>query len=217
MTRVLGVDGARGGWVGALVVGDRVTWRRLPDIGAALATDVEVIGVDMPIGLPARGRRECDLLAKQALGAAHPRVFLTPPRAVLDCAAYEEAGAMHRELVDGHGMSKQSWNLVPKIREVDAVAEDPRLVEVHPELSFVQLTGRALPPKKTPAGRRERLEALRGWLPCLGDGAAVPAGDDGLDALVAAWSAARWAAGTAIVLPADPPLDALGRPMRIVS
>ncbi len=217
MTRVLGVDGARGGWVGALVDGDQVTWLRLPEIGAALATDVAVIGVDMPIGLPDRGRRECDLLAKRSLGKAHPRVFLTPPRAVLDCADYEEAGPRHRELADGHGMSKQTWNLVPKIREVDAVAGDPRLVEVHPELSFARLTGRCLAPKKTAAGRQERLGALRGWLPGLGDGSDVPAGDDGLDALAAAWSAARWAAGTASVLPADPPLDALGRPMRIVS
>jgi predicted RNase H-like nuclease len=41
--------------------------------------------------------------------------------------------------------------------------------------------------------------------------------DDRLDALAAAWSAARWHAGRAIVLPAgDPPRDACGLPMRIV-
>ncbi|HYJ77607.1 MAG TPA: DUF429 domain-containing protein, partial [Actinomycetes bacterium] len=80
---VLGVDGCRGGWMGALVADGAVTWLRFGDITAALAVGAAVVGVDMPIGLPATGRRECDLLAKKTLGAAHPRVFLTPPRAVL--------------------------------------------------------------------------------------------------------------------------------------
>jgi predicted RNase H-like nuclease len=97
---------------------------------------------------------------------------------------------------------------------VDARAEDPRLVEVHPELSFAALAGRVLPSKRTPAGRADRLAVLRGWLPGLAD---VPPGHDGLDALAAAWSARRWHLGMARTLPADPPLDARGRPMRIVT
>jgi predicted RNase H-like nuclease len=109
----------------------------------------------------------------------------------------------------------QSWHLVPKIREVDALADDPRLVEVHPELSLAELAGTGpLASKKTPAGRAARLALLRGWLPDLG---AVPSGDDGLDALAAAWSAARWLAGRARTLPDQPPYDEQGRPMRIVT
>lgn len=214
MSAVLGVDGARGGWVGALVDGDRVSWLRLPDIGAALALDVEAVGVDMPVGLPGSGRRDCDLLAKRTLGRAHARVFLTPPRGVLAAASYAEAGPLHRELTGGLGMSVQTWGLMAKIREVDARAEDHRLVEVHPELSFALLAGRVLPSKHTPAGLEERHRALRRWLPGLEE---VPAGHDGLDALAAAWSAVRWLAGTARTLPADPPMDAAGRPMRIVT
>jgi hypothetical protein len=71
-----------------------------------------------------------------------------------------------------------------------------------------------LPSKRTAAGREERLATLRGWLPGL---EVVPPGDDGPDALAAAWSALRWQDGTARTLPADPPLDARGRPMRIVT
>lgn len=215
MTRVLGVDGCRGGWVGALVEDGRVTWLRLPDIGAALALGADVVGVDMPVGLPERGRRACDLLAKRVLGRAHPRVFLAPPRGVLAAGDYPEAGRLHRELADGAGLSVQTWHLVPKIREVDAVAGDARLVEVHPELSLAELGGDGpLPSKKTAGGRAARVAVLGTWLPSLED---VPAGDDGLDALAAAWSAQRWQAGAARVLPADPPYDALGRPMRIVT
>lgn len=214
MTRVLGVDGRRGGWVGALVDDTSVIWLRLPDVDAVLSVDAEAVGIDIPVGLPRRGRRECDLLAKRLLGRAHPRVFLTPPRGVLAATSYVEAGRLHRELANGTGLSVQTWHLLDKVREVDAVAHDPRLVEVHPELSFAVLAGRVLASKRTPAGREERLAALRAWLPDLTD---VPAGDDAPDALAAAWSAARWLDGSARTLPADPPMDAAGRPMRIVT
>jgi predicted RNase H-like nuclease len=214
MTRVLGVDGCRGGWVGALLDDDAVTWLRLPDVDAVLSVGADAVGIDMPIGLPPRGRRECDLLAKRLLGRAHPRVFLTPPRAVLAAATYEEAGSLHRRLVDGKGLSWQTWHLLAKVAEVDSRADDPRLVEVHPELSFALLAGRVLPPKRTAEGRGARLDVLRRWLPGLTD---APPGDDAPDALAAAWSAARWLAGSARTLPADPPRDQAGRPMRIVS
>lgn len=216
MTRVLGLDGARGGWAGALVDGATVRWLRLATVDEALALDAEVVGVDMPVGLPAKGRRACDLLAKRALGRAHPRVFLAPPRGTLAATTYAEANRLHRALVGGAGLSVQTWHLVARVREVDRLADDPRLVEVHPELSFAALdgTGAVLPPKKTPAGRAVRLALLRRWLPGLRD---VPPGDDGLDALAAAWSAARWARGAARSLPDPPPYDDEGRPMRIVT
>lgn len=220
MTRVLGLDGARGGWVGALVDtavtgGDPVTWHLFGDVADALACDVAAIGVDMPIGLPEEGRRTCDLLAKRLLGRAHPRVFLAPPRAVLAAATYDEANLLHRGLTGGLGLSVQTWHVVAKIVEVDAVADDARVVEVHPELSFAALAGdEPLPSKKTAAGRARREQLLRGWLPGLGP---VPAGDDAPDALVVAWSALRWLRGRTRTLPDDPPVDARGRPMRIVT
>lgn len=217
MTRCLGLDGARGGWVGALVADGRVRWLRFARVIEALALDVEVVGVDMPVGLPATGRRDCDVLAKAFLGRAHPRVFLAPPRGVLAAGTYPDANRLHRQLTGGLGLSVQTWYLVPKVREVDGVADDPRLVEVHPELSFAELGGTgALPSKKTAAGRALRIETLRGWLPDLiADD--VPAGDDGLDALAVAWSAHRWLAGAARTVPDHPPYDERGRPMRIVT
>jgi predicted RNase H-like nuclease len=220
----LGVDGARGGWVAVEVVGSAstarvLTWHRLPAITDALALAADVVGVDMPIGLPDQGRRAADLAAKSLLGPAHPRVFLTPPRGVLAAGSYDEAARLHRMLTDGLGISMQTWNIVARIREVDRVADDPRLVEVHPELSFAVLGGAgALPSKKTAAGRAARLTVLGGWLTGL-DG--VPGGDDGIDALACAWSAMRWYAGTARTLPELPAggvdRDARGRPMRIVT
>ena len=228
MTRVLGVDGARGGWAGALVTlpdGGRgrpqVEWLRLATFTDVLAVGADAVGVDMPIGLPARGRRSCDLLAKTLLGRAHPRVFLAPPRGVLGATTYAEAGAVHRELTGGLGLSVQTWHLVPKIREVDLATtaeDDQRQAEVHPELSLAQLAGlgdgQALPSKKIAPGRAARLAVLADWCPDL---TGVPAGDDGLDALAVAWSTQRWLAGTARTLPGVPERDEQGRVMRVVT
>jgi predicted RNase H-like nuclease len=225
-SHALGVDGARGGWVAVEVVGSArsarvLRWHRLPAIADVLALAADVVGIDMPIGLPDRGRRPADLAAKSLLGVAHPRVFLTPPRGVLEASSYDEAAGLHRALTDGLGLSMQTWNIVARIREVDRVADDPRLVEVHPELSFVELgSAGALPSKKTAEGRAARLQALGRWLPAATlDG--VPGGDDGIDALACAWSALRWHAGAARTLPEVPAggvgRDARGRPMRIVT
>lgn len=217
---VLGLDGCRGGWVGALVVDGAVSWLRLADISEALGVDAAVIGVDMPIGLPATGRRECDLLAKNALGRAHSRVFLAPPRGVLAAPDYRSAGELHRGLVDGAGMSLQTWRITDRIREVDEVADDQRLVEVHPELSYAALAGRVLAPKRTAEGRVQRLAAVDRWLTGAVGRTEMPSGPlavDALDALAAAWSAHRVLTGTARVLPAEPPRDERGRLMRIVT
>ncbi len=223
MTRVLGVDGCRGGWVVAVVEGDEVTWQRVTRFVDVLAAGGDAIGVDMPIGLPAYGRRDCDLAAKRLLGRAHSRVFLTPPRGVLHTTSYADAAGRHRELTGGAGLSVQTWHLLPKVREVDEVtsaADDARLAEMHPELSLmalaVSLGGApvALESKKTAAGRQARIDLLSAWLPGAVD---APPGDDGLDALAVAWSAQRWLAGTARVLPDQPPLDEQHRPMRVVT
>ena len=57
MSRVLGVDGARGGWSAVLVdaadtEGEDLHWLRLQTIAEALECDVDVVAIDMPIGLP---------------------------------------------------------------------------------------------------------------------------------------------------------------------
>jgi predicted RNase H-like nuclease len=173
------------------------------------------VGIDMPIGLPPEGRRECDLLAKRALGSAHSRVFHAPPRPVLTATTYAEGAAVHRVHAGGLGMSVQTWNIVPRIVEVDEAADDPRVVEVHPELSFAAIAGTVLPSKHTAPGRAARVQAVRRLWPRLGE---IPRGDDTLDALAVAWSALRWRDGSATVLPAGATTyDDRGRPMRIVT
>jgi predicted RNase H-like nuclease len=232
MVLVAGVDGRRGGWATALVRVDAegdpadVTWVDVPGQDPdgfrrvlAVAGDAAAVGVDCPIGLPRDSWRPVDLAAKRRLGPASARVFLAPPRPVLAAPTYAEARAVARSLLGGRGVSAQTYGLRRIILAVDEVIASStvrNVVEVHPELSFMALAGRApgdpLPPKKTDAGRAARLAALGGWAPGSVDRA--PPGDDGLDAVAAAWSAWRFVTGRAEVVGGE--LDDVGVPMRMV-
>lgn len=181
-----------------------------------LALPAAVVAVDIPIGLPdGATRRPCDVQAAARLGAQRSSVFPAPPRAVLEAHSHTHASELSRA-AGSVGVSLQSYNILGKVAEVDGV-RDSRLVEVHPEVSFRELTGTVLPRKLLVAGRQARLAALRTWLP----EAALPAPrpgrarpDDCLDALVCAWSGWRWLAGAAHMLGGD--TDSTGLPMRIV-
>ena len=218
--RVAGVDGRRGGWVVAFV--DLAAAPRLESLeyvaplAPTLADDLAVIAIDMPIGLSDEGPRACDLAARKLLQPHGTRVFPAPPRVSLAHARDYDAACRASISATGKSLSKQTWNLLPAIAEVDALADDNRIVECHPELAFALMQGHPVDErKKTPEGRAARLGLLRQWLPDLGDPAY---GDDGLDALACAWSASRVAAGSAIVVPAgDLPRDSAGRPMRITA
>jgi predicted RNase H-like nuclease len=220
-TTVLGVDGCRSGWVGALASGRRVRWLCAPTV-AGMIDEASVVGIDIMIGLPEAGRREADQAARDRLGAARSSVFYTPARPVLAAGGYPEANQISRTCT-GYGLSQQAWRLVPRIRQVDALMTadlQARVIEVHPELSFRALDPRIVHSKRTARGTGQRLRSLAGWvdLSCLGE---IPAGvglDDALDALAVAWSAARWRDGAARMLPhADPPRDSHRLRMEIIT
>jgi predicted RNase H-like nuclease len=143
-----------------------------------------------------------DAEARRAVGRRASSVFTTPPREVLLAATYEEANTIARELT-GKGITKQSFALRHRILEVDRLAaQDERVIEVHPEVSFAMLAQRPLAHSKhTAEGLAERRKLLRHAgleLPAAPSG--VPAADL-LDAAAAAWTAARYASGAALPLP----------------
>ncbi len=219
---VLGVDGCPGGWVAARVEDGSVSWHH-GSFAALLELDAQVVGVDIPVGLPGDGqRRAADVEAREALGAQRSSVFFAPPRVVLDAPTQPEATRLSRA-AGSTGVSIQMFHILAKVAEVDDVLQTDagvaaRVVEVHPEVSLRRLGGpAALPPKRTVDGRSARLQVLRRWLPDLAlptrlPGRAKP--DDCLDAVAAAWSALRWQQGTADVLGGE--RDGTGLPMRIV-
>jgi predicted RNase H-like nuclease len=221
---VLGVDGWRGAWVGALLDGRAVRLLALPDVAAVLAVaDVDLVAIDMPIGLSEDGVRACDVAARELLrstGAASS-VFSTPVRGVLATDDYAEARAISRAATDPpRAPSAQAFQLVRSIRALDdALGTSPadRVVEVHPELAFRLALGGVTDRKGTARGTVQRLRALRAVMDVEDALADAPTGVpmiDALDACAAAWSAQRLAAGTAERV-GDGTTDRHGRPMRI--
>ena len=173
-----------------------------PLIEQVRAGEVRAAGIDMPIGLPSCTRRASDGQLRVHLGARRSSIFPTPPRTVLDAVDYRDALTRARDAT-GVGLSKQAWNLVAKIRELDALMTpdlQPRVSEAHPESSFAELAGKPLATRKsTREGREERTQLLLPSFPDVGEhldrhGAVVV---DVLDAYAAAWTARRIAEGTA--------------------
>lgn len=209
--RVLGIDAAgRHGWVAVLLERGRFVDARVGGLDelVAWAEPVQVIAVDIPIGQVAGDVRRCDLEAKAFLGAARSSVFPAPPAAVLTIDDY----ALANEQLSARGapkMSRQAWALIPRVVETARLAaHDERVREVHPEVSFREMTGGSLgSSKKSWTGLARRHIALEdvgislpGELPGAGH---VPA-DDVVDAAAAAWSAHRIATGVARSLPPEP-------------
>jgi cystathionine gamma-synthase len=197
---VAGVDGYRGGWVAVVLdpSGARVVTAR--NFGDIAALEVDVIAVDIPIGIP-ETERPADREARKVVGRRASSVFTTPPRAALEAPTFAEAVAKARAAT-GKGISQQAYALRHRILEVDAFAErDERIVEIHPEVSFAELAAAALAhSKRTAEGLAERRQLLASAGIDVPEAPRVPEADL-LDAAVAAWTARRYHRGEARPLP----------------
>lgn len=235
---VAGVDGCRAGWLAVLVEAgapDRGRMQLVTSFEALLVLPEApcIIAIDMPIGLPERGGpggRRCDIEARAGLGGRQSAVFAVPSRAAVMAADYPRACAAALASSDPpRKVSKQVFNLFPKIREIDRRMTpqlQQRVRECHPEAAFRAMNGgKALgAPKKVRSqpfapglDLRRNLLAAAGFGGDLIDRAPPPGAgaDDLLDACACAWSGLRILAGTAQCFPALPPHDARGLRMEI--
>jgi predicted RNase H-like nuclease len=219
--RVLGVDGAKGGWVIVVLDDGRFVESRLVErFAGAVAEDAVVIGVDIPLGETTSAARCADSAARALLGPRRSSVFTPPPLSTAAAADY--AGAKRIAIAStGKSISKQAWHLLPKM--LDAVphwrAAPLRIREVSPEASFRAMAGAPLATsKRTAAGITDRHQLLEQHGIRVGDALNDVRGvgvDDVLDAAAVAWSADRIARDQARCLPDPPELDDAGRPVAI--
>ena len=196
-----GVDACKGGWI----VAKSASWpckeapclAVCPDFRAVLALtqDCRRVAVDIPIGLPSGHQlRLCDLEAKKLLsGHNTSALFYAPPRETLHAESPREFQRHHRKN-RGKGAGLPVWGFLPKVIEANTAmtpALQRRIIEFHPELSWLRLAGENLESKHTSEGIAERkqllrkvvpeLERLLRWKDFLGRAAAL---DDLLDALI---------------------------------
>jgi predicted RNase H-like nuclease len=202
--------------------------RLVPDLHGLMeqidAGTLAAAAVDIPIGLAPAGPRHADVEARRGLGPRRSSVFPAPVRSVLAASTYEEACALSRTAC-GKAISKQLFNILPKIREVDALVtpcRQERLFEMCPELSLAVLAGAPMAfAKTTRQGRAERLQALsavfgRAQIEChLRKPPPNSRTDDVLDAFAGAWTARRYAAGAHLRLGGQ--LDERGLRMEVVA
>ncbi len=200
---LIGIDGYAKGWVAAVLADRQITWRTcgIHELRPTVRGS-SIIGIDIPLKLVATGWRACDRETKAALGRHQSRVFMIPPRPVLELglqAPNAKAQALSIALT-GSGVSRQALALSERILAVNTLLPDKRFHEVHPELVFAALNDDVVPPaKKSARGVGTRLRILDPWLTTLGTSCAmlmkqcppdVPV-DDALDALAALAGALR--------------------------
>jgi predicted RNase H-like nuclease len=189
--------------------------------------DAACIGIDIPIGLSSNGPRPCDVEARRVLGPRKSSVFPAPDARLLGATSYAEANARSRALT-GQGLSRQAFAILAKIAEVNQAmtpALQRRVIEVHPEVSFWALAGHPMAHHKgTPEGFEERRSVLEAAFPDTpiptrrqAASLARPATpDDVVDAIVAVWTARRFAARHAGRLTVPPPTTDRAPRMEIV-
>lgn len=234
---LFGLDGCKGGWVVAAARSDdlaSMTLHLVPSILEALELGgaEAIVAIDMPIGLLdvyQPGGRECDRLTRALLGPRGSSVFPTPVRPAIMAATYHDACCASRNSAPGAGaLSRQSFGLAPKIREIDALLREvpelrERVVETHPEAVFASLAGEPLPSKKQGDGQRCRIQVLAEQ--GIADPTSIaPEGrkssyqaDDLIDAAACLLVARDVARGVASSIPEQPPLDRFGIPMQVLT
>lgn len=223
---IAGADWASGSWLVVLEENGHTSVERVPEFSDLVnLPNLELLVIDVPIGLVDRGARSCDPIARRMVRPRHNSVFTAPIRPILSAPTYEEACRLRRG-IDGKGCSKQAFGIFPIVAGVDRLIS-PRLQalirEGHPELSFAYLNGGhgLAHYKGKPEGRDERLRLLEPHFPSVREMIAGvssrSATVDVLDALAMLWTARRVKDGVAISVPDQPEYDSRGLRMEMVA
>ena len=139
-----GIDGCRKGWfyIG-IDESDQYEFGIISAIEDVLAitSEAKLVLIDIPIGLREEDSRErfCDLEARKVLGIRRSSVFPAPSRSALAFDDYAEASLINFQFT-GTGLSKQSFAISKKIKEIDkfliSTGLQGKFREMHPEVCF---------------------------------------------------------------------------------
>lgn len=240
----VGVDGCRAGWFAVFLAAEsdqNCKW----DIGlfSNFSSVIDFIKknygqadplilIDIPVGLKngGSGERLSDIGARSILKARKSSIFPVPCREAVYAENYERACEINKKLT-GKSISRQAWNIVPKIRDVDVFLTRNEIFrekvrETAPEVCFQAFTGSPMQyPKKSPEGFSERMKALKNL--CLYADKIVESAlskyrrkevskDDVLDALAAAVTAKMGQRYGFEYLPSKPEKDSEGLNIQMV-
>ena len=170
----IGVDSCKKGWF-VVALNVSLNWEVgvFEDFSKVVAkySSFDNLLIDIPIGLPTMGSRLCDAEARKILGRRGTSVFTVPCRKAVYSAGYEEACNVNLE-INGKKLSKQTWNIIPKIKQLEKFLVSNtyylnKIRESHPEICFWALAGKRpmQNSKKTDYGITERLDIMKKIFP----------------------------------------------------
>jgi predicted RNase H-like nuclease len=240
----VGVDGCRAGWFAVFLEGENENdcrWEvALFPKFASLIDFLEknyshaepLILIDIPIGLKegGAGERLADTGTRKILKARKSSIFPVPCRKAVYAETYEKACEVNEKLT-GKRISKQAWNIVPKIRDVDSFLVKnenyrEKVREVGPEICFQAFAGFPMKySKKKAEGFLEREETLSNVCKCVDEiiGYSLSeyrrkdlSKDDILDALASALTAKKGSKYGFVYVPCEPEIDSRGLKIQMV-
>lgn len=177
--KYIGIDGCKDGWFYICLDDNQLynfgildTIRDLSQI----SNKSDIVLIDIPIGLREKDKQErsCDKAARKLLQKKGSSVFPAPSRLSLDTKDYQTASKLNLKYT-GRKLSKQSYSIIPKIKDVDdyiqTLNRNFRIREFHPELCFLALNNfiPLLYSKKKKEGQIERAKILLKFLNSTSD------------------------------------------------
>ncbi|MFW0715008.1 DUF429 domain-containing protein [Pedobacter sp. N23S346] len=168
--KAVGIDGCKYGWIAACHEDGTIEiFQTIAEVWDHFGSDCDFL-IDMPIGLPSAKipQRTCEQEARATLPKGRKSsLFPVPCREAFAAETYQEANEMNRRIL-GKGLTKQTWFIMPKIKELDhlLIRNDQaklKFKESHPEIAFQFLNAGKplLTNKKTNEGIQERLQILQ--------------------------------------------------------
>ena len=164
----IGIDGCRSGWISVSSDMEVLRFETISDVVKYYGENGRYF-IDIPIGLASQSNTErtCEKLMRNILnGHRKSSVFGVPCREALEASTFEDANNINR-LILGKGVSKQSFFIFNKIKQVDVFLRSHHfdrlnINESHPEITFHFLNdGTSMKfNKKTQKGLEERLDVL---------------------------------------------------------
>lgn len=207
--RVLGIDGCSKGWIAAVIDCGKLRLIQFHETVREALDEYApgVCAIDIPIHLSDTGKRKADTEARKRVSRSSS-VFPAPCRLAVTLGRMDSLEHLNQKLKEGRceTVNQQTRNLIPKIQEVQQLEAPPRVVEVHPEVSFDEMArqhGRTIcHGKKTWNGLMERRLLLDAHGLRIPDSVATQRGtsDDVVDAVACGWSALRMAERSACSL-----------------
>ena len=220
MSTVIGIDGCRAGWITTQILDNQlISFQIIENLNDDYLkqSNLSHIGIDIPLQLSHTGKRLAEVEARALLKKRACTIFSPPTLNALRAKNYIDACEVNFKEC-GKRISKQSWNLFPKIIEAHKFLENNSIsklgvFEVHPELSFMAMNDMNLveASKKTDIGKEIRIKLIKKFFPTFSFELVrnkykknQVLDDDILDSISVLWSTQRIVDNIAQFVPKDP-------------